>query len=92
MDVREHQGSLSNKNRKVLAQGVLVFGLSILTFGIYLLAYGFTWPLGGRERAIDTLVMALFGPQYAPIAMAAFFIGLGFFATYKGLQLWRRNV
>lgn len=92
MNVREHQRPLSTESRKILAQGVLVFGLSLLTFGIYLFAYGFEWPLGGRERAIDTLVMAIFGAHYAPLAMEAFFVGLGFFATYRGLRMWRRNV
>ena len=92
MNLKKYQGPLSKENCKTLAQGVLAFGLSILAFGIYLFVYGFKWPLGGRERAIDTLVMALFGPQYALLAMEAFFVSLGFVATYRGLQMWRRNV
>lgn len=78
-------------NRKILGQGCFVFGLSMIAFGIYLFVVGFDWPLGGRERTIDTIVMSIFGPQYAPLAMVWFFIGLGCVMGYKGLKMWRKD-
>jgi hypothetical protein len=91
MKFKEHHGSLSKENRKIIGQGVILFGLSMTIFGIYLLSIGFEWPLGGRERTIDIVLLALFGPQYAPLAMSAFFVGFGFLVVYKGLEMRRKD-
>ncbi|WP_132260547.1 hypothetical protein [Paucimonas lemoignei] len=82
---------LTAEGRKVLGQGIFVFGLGMLVMGLHLGIAGFDWPLGGKERGIDTLIMAVFGPEYAPLAMVSFFVGLGVFFGYKGIKMWRGN-
>ncbi|WP_136420080.1 hypothetical protein [Herbaspirillum sp. ST 5-3] len=78
-------------SRRILGQGCFVFGLSMIAFGIYLFVDGFNWPLGGRERTIDIILMMIFGPQYASLAMVWFFIGLGIVVGYKGLKMWCKD-
>jgi len=86
-----YDAPLTLQHRKALAQGAFVMGLALVAMSIYLFVVGFEWPLGGRERAIDIIVMAIFGPEYANVGMAGFFAAAGSIIAFKGYKMWRRN-